>query len=209
VFAILYEIHINIVQCPATYIEKLRNKMRDLAYFHPDERTECSDEISGVVGRALTLATHYDMNCKSLANVMDLRKNTHLLNDKESFNELIERLQKRQLKVSIDKFTSTITKGLKASNLSDEVIEAFHQTIFAWLDEGREARNEIAHDIAVALSTHPEDELVIDRIRELVPKIARADFFIANFIENHINKTAVSPSMEDFVDYAVKWVCEV
>jgi hypothetical protein len=183
--------------------------MLDLAFFHPDERTECADEIFGVVGRALTLATHYDMNCKSLANVMDLRENDHLLNDKEAFDELLGQLQRQQLKRSIDKFTSTITKGLKSSELSDDVVDAFQRTIFAWLHEGREARNAIAHEIAISLSTHPEDESVIDRIRELVPKIAKADFYIAGFIENHINKNAVSPSMEAFVDYAVKWVCDI
>jgi len=183
--------------------------MLDLAFFHPDERTECADEIFGVVGRALTLATHYDMNCKSLANVLDFKENIHLLNDKESFDALLEQLQKRQLKRSIDKFTSEITKGLKAGEQSDEVVDALQQTVFACLNEGREARNEIAHEIAMNLSAHSEDESVIDRIRELVPKIAKADFYIAGFIENHINKAGVSPSMEAFVDYAVKWVCEI
>ncbi len=51
--------------------------MHDLAFFWPDERTECADEIFGVVGRALTLATHFDMICKSLANMMDINIDFH------------------------------------------------------------------------------------------------------------------------------------
>jgi hypothetical protein len=125
--------------------------MYDLAFFDPYERTECADEIFGVVGRALTLATHYDRNCKSLANVMDLRENNHLLSDKVAFDELLRCLEKRQLKRNIDKFTSTITSRLKSSNLSGDVVDAYQHTIFAWLHEGREARNEIAHDIATSL----------------------------------------------------------
>lgn len=182
--------------------------MHDLAFFCPNDRTDCANEIFGIVGRALTLTTHFDMNCKSLANVMSIKENAHLLNDKTSFDEFLRRLKKRQLTHSIDKFTSTITSGLKSSNLSDEVINAFQQTIFAWLHEGREARNEIAHDIAVSLSQYPEDEKVIKRIRELVPKMAKADFYIASFIENHINKSPVTPSMDAFIERAVSWVCD-
>ncbi len=138
-----------------------------------------------------------------------IKEKAHLLHDKALFDELIERFKKRQLNQSIKKFTSTITSGLKSHELSDEVIAAFQKTIIASLHEGREARNEIAHDIAISLSENPQDEKVVERIRELVPKIAKADFFIAGYIENNINNTPVTPSMDTFVEQAVSWVCDI
>jgi hypothetical protein len=139
--------------------------MINLAFFHPEERTECADVIFGAVGRALTLAKHYEMNCKSLANVMDLRENADLLNNKDAFTGLFKRIQKQRLQGSIDKFASIIKCGLKYSNISDEVLGDFQQKVLACLHEGREDRNEIAHEITMRLLTYPQDESVVDRIR--------------------------------------------
>ncbi len=186
--------------------------MIDLAFFNTNERTEYSDELYAVVGRALTVATHYDNNCKALANTMDIRLNINLMENPEEFQSMLKKWSRRQLKSGIDKFTSTIKAGLKKGVMTDDVVEAFEETIFKFLDEGREARNFICHELALGMSEKPEDEKnreeVIDIAKEQVCKIAKADFFISVFIENHINKMNLAPSLESYIERITDWVCK-
>lgn len=186
--------------------------MVDLAFFDIFERTEYSDELYAVVGRALTVATHYDNNCKALANTLDIRENADLLDDKDKFQALLKKLSKRQLKPGIDKFTSTITTALRGGEIEEDIVDAFKNTIFIFLDEGRQARNFIAHELSLGLSEQTESEEfrqnIIEATKEQVSKVAKADYYIAVFIENHINKNHVNPSEEDYVRRIANWVCD-
>jgi len=61
----------------------------DLAFFETNGRTEFSDELYAVIGRALTFATHYDINCKALANTIDILQNVDLMHDQEKFHDML------------------------------------------------------------------------------------------------------------------------
>jgi hypothetical protein len=183
--------------------------MRDLAFFNGDERTEYSDELYSLIGRALTIATHYEQNCKALAYMLNIRDNAHLMDDKEQFEKLLKKLLKWQLKQSIDKFTSAIREG----DLSIEVAEALENTIFRFLHEGREARNTIVHELASGISKQIGDDdfrgPFLEMTKGLVAKVAKADFFIVGFIETQINEVDIAPSLDSYVTRVVNWVCNV
>ena len=187
--------------------------MVDLAFFDTPERTEYSDEIYAVIGRALTVATHYETNCKALANTMNIRENVELMEDSERFQGMLEKLAKWQLKRSIDKFTSTIRTGLQNQGLSDELVKAFEETIFKWLEEGRTSRNFIIHEltlgIAYSAETNEFREKTVPVIKEHIEKVAKADFYIASFIERCVNKMNISPGLEDYINRVVNWVCKI
>ena len=187
--------------------------MEDLAFFTIDDRSEYTDELYSVIGRALTVATHYDTNCKALANTLSIRKNTNLLNNETAFNNLLEKLSKRQLGPSIDTFTSRIRKALKQGGSSPEIIEAFEATIFQFLKKGRESRNFIAHDLAAGISREINNdsfrEGFLKITREHIERIAKADYYISVFVENHINKTEINPSIESYIKRMCDWVCHV
>jgi len=184
----------------------------DLAFFETNGRTEFSDELYAVIGRALTFATHYDINCKALANTIDIRQNVDLMHDQEKFHDMLEKWSKRQLKGGIDKVTSTIKTSLKNDGIANDIIEAFEETIFQPLEEGRIARNFIAHELALGMAGNSENEdfrkRTIDMVKNNISIIAKADFFVAGFIENHINKRGITPSMESYIERIVDWVCK-
>lgn len=183
----------------------------DLAFFETNGRTEFSDELYAVIGRALTVASHYETNCKALANTIDIRENIDLMNDPNKFHGMLKKLSKRQLKGGIDKFTSTIKTSFKNGGIANEIVESVEETIFQSLEEGRKARNFIAHELAFGMAVNSENEdfriTTIDVVKENISKIAKADFYVAGFIENHINKRGITPSMERYIERIVNWVC--
>ncbi len=184
--------------------------MTDLAFFNTAERTEYSDELYAVVGRALTFATHYDNKCKALANAMDIRENRDLMENPEKFQSMLRKWSRRQLKGGIDRINSKLLGGLQNGDMSGDIIEAFENTIVKFLNEGREARNFIAHELSLGLSEQTESEefrqKLVETTKAQVGKVAKADFYISVLIEKDIIKTVVSPSEEDYVERVVKWV---
>lgn len=59
------------------------------------ERSENSDQLFGIVGRALVIATRFDSMCKALARAIDLRARVGLLGfmSNENFDLLVEKVQ--------------------------------------------------------------------------------------------------------------------
>ena len=183
----------------------------DLAFFETNERTEYSDDLYWVIGRALTVATHFEQNCKAVANTMEIRQNINLMHNSQKFHKFIEKLSKRSLGGGIKKFSSTITEGLQSKSMDEEVITAFNEVFFQPLEKGREARNFIAHELASGIAGSADNENIrmrtINIIKENISLIADADFIVAGFIENHFNKNGVFPNKESYVKRIVDWVC--
>jgi uncharacterized membrane protein YheB (UPF0754 family) len=187
--------------------------MIDLAFFETAERTEYSDKNYAVLGRALTVATHFENNCKALANTMSIRENSRLMEDPEKFQSMLRKWSKRQLKGCIDEFASTIKAGLQNQGLSNDIIKAFEETIFKFPEEARESRNFIAHELAMGMSDLAESDKfrkeIVPMIKEHIRKIAKADFYISSFIEIHVNKMNISPSLDEYINRISGWVCKI
>ena len=141
--------------------------------------------------------------------MLSIQKNANLLDNQSAFNDLLEKLYKRRLNTSIDIFTSRVRKALKQGGISPKIFEA---TIFLFLEEGRESRNYIAHDLAAGISRNINQDSfqkgLLETTRECIKKIVKADFYISVFMENY-NNTQVHFSLESYIKKICDWVCNV
>ncbi len=188
--------------------------MVDLAFFNTEERTEYSDELYAVIGRALAVATHYEANCKALVSMLEIKKQPALLKGKqEEVEEKLKKLWKRTFFKNIQVLTSFPKETAENQKDDPETARAkdFADYLLKILDKAREARNDIAHEITLGIEDKAEYEeyrgTTIEMIQEQVKYIAEADFHIAGFIEN-FNKTNIATSLDKYIERIMNWVCE-
>jgi hypothetical protein len=161
------------------------------------ERTEWGDSIYSVVGRALTLATHFESSCRGLAGILELKtKPSELLESPAGIKELSDKLYRRSLSRHISSFAPS----------QDE----FRRL----LDRGRHARNEIAHEITLDIDDQDglnrNEEFFTERIRELSLALAEADravcFALTVVTDDHLPS---SDFLKKYPETVAKWVCEL
>jgi hypothetical protein len=185
--------------------------MVDMSLFDTSEITESSNELYAVVGRALTFATHYEMNCRAVVNYINFRLKFINTRDEDEILDFFEKSSKESLFRKIKAFTSTITKGLEKMGETNELIEALFESVFQWLHDGREARNFIAHELTLGLRDRDQDaefrSRLISNLREQVGKIAQADFQMAGFIDGNINKIGYPTNMGLYIKEVKNWIC--
>jgi len=126
------------------------------------ERTEWGDSIYSVVGRALTLATHFESRCRGLAAILKLKTTpSEILESAAGIKELSRKLYRRSLSQHISSFAPC------------------QDDFRRLLDRGRCARNDIAHEITLGMDDQDglnrNEESLTDRIRELSRTLAEAD----------------------------------
>jgi len=153
-----------------------------------------------VLGRALYTAQHLEMNCRAIGGFLNMREQTTLeglsgLED-PTFQKGITQLWRKTLGNHIH---GLIEHGL----LPDDIAPIFRLA--------RQARNEIAHNVAVDVSERLDLELDerLDHILGLVRQIAEADK-VASAIIHLLNRDPL-PNKEIFESYedrVVTWVME-
>ncbi|MDA2921033.1 hypothetical protein MYX76_16350 [Desulfobacterota bacterium AH_259_B03_O07] len=163
------------------------------------ERAQFSDEYYGIIGRALSVATDFEVNCKSFATLIGLKSQTEILSDQSSINELCRFIDKRRLITHIE----TVVEKLNIP-----------QDVATLLNNAREARNYLIHEACIGLEYSLENddgrESFIKQIRELVKEIAEANLivlFLLNIETNEPNPTL--RFLTSYVDKVLEWVCEV
>jgi len=140
----------------------------------PSERTEFSDEGYAALGRALTYATAFEANCRSLSSLGHLK--TRLPEILQTYPQgtdvlpmIVGEIWKKQLHHHIDKI-------LKHHEWTE------HSDVVGLLTRAREARNEIAHEVALGLpidiETDAEQSSFLDRISILVEEIANGNLIV-------------------------------
>ncbi len=187
----------------------------DLAFFDALERTPFSDELYAIIGRALTVATHYEANLRVLVTVLDVKPRRHHLVKAGKLEEEVLKLSKLTLNSNVRRLVSRVKRPSGKRELKPE--EAEMRTWLAGflsqkLHHAREARNTVAHEAALGIECHAEDEErrrdLIEMIDEQIRYIAEADFHIAGLIE-HLNGTNIATSLEEYIETIAKWVCDV
>jgi hypothetical protein len=153
-----------------------------------------------VLGRALFTAQHLEMSCRTIAGFFHMRQQvgTHgasILEDPR-FQKGMDRLWKKTL-------------GQHITSLKE--IDVFADNTAPIFEDAREARNRIAHDIAMGVTDPLDSEIDqrIDQIKDLVRKIAAADKIAATVI--HLLNKDPLPRRDFFVSYedrVVAWVTE-
>ena len=167
--------------------------------FHFNERSGELDDVYGIVGRALFMATRFERNCRELGTLVKLKASAHLMVDDQTLGELCHRMQGKVVFKHVKDFANDIESPL-------ELVQLLHKA--------KNSRNYIAHDLAQNF----------EQIEGVAP--AEAQRIITDDIEPHIRNLAVGdclvlyavcqvrgddiPSgqeLEGYVNAVVKWVC--
>lgn len=166
-------------------------------FFEDFERTENSDEIFGVMGRALVIATRFDSMCKTLARAIDLKFPALLQRISDSdFESLIEKSKKKY---------STLDKSIKKIELSRD--------LFVILDDARKARNAVVHDLAIGLEGCVDTKLdevgFLSEVSKCIFDLARGEVLISNLIQVFNGEEPMrSDRILAYRDGVVSWVIE-
>lgn len=161
------------------------------------ERTEYSDVIFGVIGRALVIATRFDSMCKTLAQALDFKISVGLqgISDND-FDLLVEKTLKQ---------SSTLDKSIKNLRLPDSV------TVI--LNDARKARNSVAHDLAVGLDgcvdTRINESDFLSEVSEYIFDLVHGDILISTLIHEFNGEDPIRPELipvykENILSWVIK-----
>lgn len=169
----------------------------------PPERTDFSDGVYSMIGRALTVASRFEVSCKALALLLGIRHRDHSsgsfsLTRPEDLEALIAEITKRRLFQQIE----SVVAHLK---LPEEATRLFHAA--------RDDRNFIAHELTVGINHLLESDQHVTTLRselaERVKRLAMADLAICLLLL--IETREPLPTLEFISDYAEtvkRWVCD-
>lgn len=169
-----------------------------MAIFIEDfERTENSDKIFGVIGRALVIATRFDSMCKTLARGVDLKFPSLLrgISDND-FESLVEQALKK---------SSTLDKSIKNLGMPDDISVMLH--------DARKARNAVAHDLTVGLEgcldCKIDESIFLREVSEYMFDLAHGQVLISILVHKFNGEEPLQPELIPvYKDKIVNWVIE-
>lgn len=159
------------------------------------ERTENSDEIFGIVGRALVIATRFDSMCKTLSQAIDLKISTLYQGISDAdFESLVEMVLKK---------SSTLDKSIRNLGLPDSASVILH--------DARKARNAIAHDLAVGLEgcvdTKINETVFLKEVSEYIFDLVHGDVLISILMHEFNGEDPIqSDLIPAYKDKVLRWV---
>lgn len=160
------------------------------------ERTEDLDELHSILGRALILATRFDSSCKAAAIHLNLKKTfVSSLDGQEG---------------DVDSYMSEIYR--KCKNLHRNIDSlALPGEFTVVLNDAKNARNIIAHDIAVALEgstlSKEREDALMEKLTECVIDLAYGDIAISSCLAVLNNDPLPnSDYLSEYKDNLVQWV---
>ena len=161
------------------------------------ERTENSDGIFGVIGRALVIATRFDSMCKTLARANDLKLPTLLsgISDND-FDSLVEKALKKSI---------TLDKSISSLGLPDDLSVILHNA--------RKARNAVAHDLSVGLhgcvDTKIDESIFLSEVSKYMFDLAHGEVLISILIHEFSGEEPIRADLiPAYEDKIVTWVIE-
>jgi len=171
--------------------------MKPEVFMDDFERTERGDSIYSAIGRVLVLATHFESSCRSLVGILQLKTTTHeILESPAGIKKLSDELYQHSLGQNISVFART------------------QDDFRRLLDKARNARNEIAHKIALGMEDQKglerNEEFFLSRIRELSLTLAEADRAVcfALTLATH-DYMPSNDFLEEYPERVAQWVCEL
>ncbi len=167
--------------------------------FHFNERCGELDDVYGIIGRALFMATRFEQNCRELGNLVKLKGSAHLMVDDQTLGELCHRMQGKIVFKHVKDFATDLDSPL-------ELVQTLYKA--------KHSRNYVAHELTADF----------EQMDQADPPEARR--IVTADIEPHIRHLAIGdclvlyaactirgdevPSgqeLEGYADAAVKWVC--
>lgn len=162
------------------------------------ERTENSDMLFGVIGRALIIATRFDSTCTSYADAIDYREFRRLrpLITESELDDLLKKAKRKHPNLG----WSTTYLGLSGG-------------LFQVLDEARKARNIVAHDICAGLEgsidTKFDEDHLLSWISDSVSKLAWGNVVLSRLQAEYNGEEFLREEfIPSYVEKVRKWVIE-
>ncbi|MBM2817286.1 MAG: hypothetical protein HW421_4048 [Ignavibacteria bacterium] len=179
--------------------------MFETAFFEFPELTSSSNDCYSIIGRALFYATFFESNFVAFNKGIELKINFNkgLTFDDPNFKNILAEISKRSLYKHINFFKNRFDKSV----LPDILIKDFYQI----LNDARESRNIIAHDICKGIEFEIETDKghdnICQQIKENILKIAKADAIVCFFIQIFNQEPVpVSSYIEDYPIKVMNWV---
>ncbi len=106
----------------------------------PPERSDFSDEVYSMIGRALTLASRFEASCKALALLMGIRRRS---SDGSFSLSRVEDLESLVSKISERRLFQEIKSVVECLNFPEDAKKLFHAA--------RADRNFVAHELTFGI----------------------------------------------------------
>lgn len=164
------------------------------------ERTEFSDEIFSIFGRALAIATRFDSITKSLARLPLFKQAVvaKTILSEDEFHSLVNDVSKRY---------TNLNRAIGSLKLDSNIEDL--------LTKARESRNELIHESTLGViervDNFGEEELdrFLSRISEITLNIIRGDAIISTIISMQNNESISDYQFsKSYEDKLVNWVME-
>jgi hypothetical protein len=160
------------------------------------ERTENSDALHAILGRALIVATRFDALCKAAALQVEFWKDAPILADDESRSILLTKIAEKHRSLNSSINTLEIPKDISVL-----------------LYDANVARNAVAHDLAKGLTgcldTRMDEASFIQEVSELIFDLAYGDVVISHTIGVLNGETPPkSELLSSYVERVTRWVVE-
>ena len=164
------------------------------------ERSEFSDEVFSVFGRALTVATRFDASTKTLARLPLFKMAAVTRNSisDDEYNQLIQ---------AISKNYSNLNRAIESLKLNEDISDL--------LTHARDSRNELVHESTLGFiggfDKFTQQELlhILEHVNELVLNVTKGEVLISTIIsiqnDEPISKYHFS---DDYQSKYVNWVME-
>lgn len=160
------------------------------------ERTENSDDIQSIIGRALIMATRFDSMCEAAAIAIDIKK--------EAVSKSV--MADGEFEAYASKIATkyrTLKTNIKSIGLPSDIAVILH--------DARMARNAVAHDLAKGLTgcldTKIDEDRLIREISELIMDIAYGDIAISLTISMFNDELLPNEQfIASYKDKIVNWV---
>lgn len=169
----------------------------------PPERTEFSDGVYSMIGRALAVASRFEVSCKALALLLGIRQHdpasgSFSLTNPQDLEALIAEIRKRRLFQQIE----LVVAHLK---LPEEATRLFHAA--------RNDRNFVAHDLTVGidhlLKADQHANTLKSELAVRVRRLAMADLAVCLLLLKETREPL--PTLDFISGYAEtvrRWVCD-
>jgi len=168
--------------------------------FDDFERTEFSDEIFAILGRALTVATRFDASTKTLARLPSFKLLPLIKSklDDDEYEKILEKISSKY------KNLNRAIESLQPKEDNDELLR-----------QARESRNELIHEASLGATKGFDymngEELTqrLTHIECLVLQIIKGESIISTIISVQ-NKESISayPFSKEYESKYVNWVME-
>ncbi|MGJ8690487.1 MAG: hypothetical protein ACSHXZ_13320 [Gammaproteobacteria bacterium] len=162
------------------------------------ERTENSDELHAILGRALIIATRFDSMCETAAIGLEFKKDAPLAicMTEAQYSDYLQKLSSKY---------RSLNGNINSIGLPEDISVILH--------DARKARNTVAHDLSKGLEgcldTKIDESEFIRQVSELVMDISYGDIAISYTLSLFNGDPCPnSQYISSYKDRIVQWVVE-